>query len=124
MISRMIDVGIDLFINGDVCSGRNIKRNSRAGYIIEGARRSRYHADHWFRYLRKVVSEQGALLSQDELKLIIASGELTMLQVITLKRALQPGTPTNRKVIALNQRTTTPMVAELSGIKLTKELET
>ena len=93
--------------------GLRINRNSRVGYILEGAKNSRYHADHWFRYLRKVVSDQGALLSLNDVEMIVMSGELTMFQIITLKRALQNGTPTNRKVVALNQRTTTPMIAEL-----------
>jgi len=88
-------------------------RNTRASYMIEGARRSRYNAQHWFRYLRKYADEEKALLSQKEITAIINSGELTMYQIITLKRAMQPGTITNKRAVSLNKRTTTPMVDEL-----------
>ncbi len=88
-------------------------QNFRAGYILEGARRSRYNANHWFRYLRKIITDQGILLSKEETDMILNSSVLTMFQKVTMKRALESGTPTNKRIIALNQKTTTPMIKEL-----------
>ena len=88
-------------------------RNTRASYMIEGARQSRYNAQHWFRYLRKYADEDKVMLTQEEISAIIDSGELTMYQIITLKRAMQPGTITNKRAVSLNKRTTPPMVNEL-----------
>ncbi len=53
------------------------------------------------------------LLSPREIESLIDTGELTMFQVVTLKRAMQPGTITNRRIANLDQKTTTPMVREL-----------
>ena len=93
--------------------GMKSLRNTRAAYMIEGAKRSRYNARHWFRYLRKYADEEKTVLSEDEIATIIDSGELTMYQIITLKRAMQPGTITNKRAAGLNKRTTTPMVNEI-----------
>ena len=87
--------------------------NTKINYFLEGARRSRYNAEHWFRYLRKGISEDGTVLKPEEVNMIVSSGQLTMFQIITLKRAMEQGTATNLRVRRLNQRTTTPMVQEL-----------
>lgn len=94
-------------------NNNKIPQNSKVSYMIEGARQSRFNAAHWFRYLRKCVDGDAVLLNSDDVDLLINSGELTMYQIITLKRAMQPGTITNQKVNSLNQRSTTPMVKEL-----------
>ena len=87
--------------------------NARIGYYLEGARRSRYHADQWFRYLRKAVTEDGTKLSPEEIAAILGSGELSMFQTVSFQRAMVAGTPTHQHVIGLNQRTETPMVREI-----------
>ena len=91
----------------------DIYKNTRVGYMIEGAKQSRYNASHWFRYLRKIVDGDKILLLPKDIEALIASGELTMFQIVTLKRAVQPGTITNIRVANLNRKTTTPMVREL-----------
>ena len=85
----------------------------RVNYMLEGARASRYHSHQWFRYLRKGLSGSEVALSPDDIQVIEASGVLTMFQVITLRRAMEPGTITNQRVMALNQKSSTPMVEEL-----------
>ena len=90
-----------------------IPENTRLNYMIEGAKRSRYNSAQWFRYLRKVVDGNRTLLTSEEIEVLINSGMLTMFQKITLKRAMQPGTLTNSRVVRLNQRTNTPMVNEV-----------
>lgn len=84
--------------------------NTRIGYFIEVARQSRYHAEQWFRYLRKAFSNDGTLLSPADVTAIIDSGELTMFQIITLKRAMQPGTETNEYILSLNKEAALPMI--------------
>ena len=87
--------------------------NTRVGYMLEGARRSRCHFDQWVRYLRKGITDEKILLSEEEITDILGSGALTMVQMITFKRAMEPGTITNKKIAALNQKSKTPMVEEL-----------
>lgn len=90
-----------------------MESNTRVSYMVQGARNSKYHASQWMRYLRKGISEEKVVLTSEEVRRIIDSGELTMFQVITLKRAVQPGTATNKRVAALNQRTSLSMLQEL-----------
>ena len=79
-------------------------------YYENAALDSKYNKDHWFRYLRKFIISEGCKLSDSEIQELLSSSKLTMYQKVTLKRAVIPGTPTNLKVIALNQKTKTPRV--------------
>ncbi len=88
-------------------------QNTRVGFLINGAKQSRYNSKQWFRYLRKYIKDDSVLLSPEEINAIIESGELTMYQTVTLRQAMTPGTPTYSKVSGLNKKTTTPMVKEL-----------
>ena len=82
-------------------------------YLIHAAEQSRYNAKHWLRYLRKQIKGETVLLTPAEVESIIESGELTMYQTISLKRAMTPGTPTYHYVSALNQRAETPMIDQI-----------
>ena len=79
-------------------------------YCKKAAADSTYNADQWFRYLRKIVKPEGCLLSKEEVQELLDSSVLTMYQKVTLKRAVYSGTPTNKKVISLNQEAKTPML--------------
>lgn len=92
---------------------QNRYNNTLVRFITDGAAESRYNADHWFRYMRKCFSGDEILINQDEIQAILDSGKLTMFQIVTFKRAMEPGTATNRYVINLNRRTDTPMYREL-----------
>lgn len=89
---------------------RDALRNTRAGFIVTGAKNSRYNTKHWLRYLSKVISEEKSMLSDKEIAEIIDSGELTMYQIVTLRHAMTPGTATNEFVNKMNRRASTPMV--------------
>ena len=82
-------------------------------FIEDAAEQSRYHTRHWFRYLRKVITEDGVQITPEEQKQIFESEKLTMFQKVSLKQAVQKGTPTNKYVIGLNQRTKMPMIREI-----------
>lgn len=72
-------------------------------YMIKAATESRYSTSHWFRYLRKVIFENKTYLTQDDVERLLASQELTDFQKISLKYAIQEGTPTHEHVVSLNK---------------------
>ncbi len=87
--------------------------NSRVRYILGAAEESRYNARHWLRYLRKMVTDENAKLTKEEIAEIISQGQLTMYQKISLIRAMEPDTPTNKYVISLNQHAKTPLLDQI-----------
>ena len=87
--------------------------NTRVGWHIVGARRSRTSYEQWFRYLSKAIGNGPYALSPSESKALLESGELTTFQKVTLEHAMIKGTPTNRYVDSLNQRAKTTMVDEM-----------
>jgi len=82
-------------------------------FVENAAQYSRYHLDHWFRYLRKIIKDGKIQLSSDQLDQIMQSDKLTPLQKVSLKRAAQPGTPTNLYIAGLNQRTNLTMLRQI-----------
>ena len=89
--------------------------SSRINYVIEAAEESRYNARHWLRYLRKQIRDGKALLTKEDVAAIIEAGQLTMYQEISLMRAMESGTPTNKYVAGLNQRAETHMLNQIMG---------
>ncbi len=93
-------------------------------YYKKAALHSRYNADHWFRYLRKFIIDDGCKLSDNEINILLNSSELTMYQKITLKRALIEGSKTNIKVLSQNKKAKTPMLDQIRRkSKIIKKLE-
>ena len=84
--------------------------NTKLGFYIEGARRSRTNSAQWFRYLRKAIGDDPYALSVPDMEGILNSGALTMYQTVTFKRVMEVGTPTHMYVDGLNQRAKTPMI--------------
>lgn len=72
-------------------------------YILNAAKQSKYNADHWFRYLRKVIFSDYSYLTDDDVESLIKSTELTDFQKVSLKYAMQTGSPTQKYVISLNE---------------------
>lgn len=64
-------------------------------FMINAAKQSRHNARHWFRYLRKVIFEDYTYLTDDDLENLLNSTELTTFQKVTLKCAVQIGSPTH-----------------------------
>ena len=75
-------------------------------YIINAAIRSKYNGAHWFRYLRKIIFENESKLTENDLSRPLQSSELSNFQKISLKYAMQKGTPTHEYVLSLNRPAT------------------
>lgn len=72
-------------------------------YVINAARQSKFNASHWFRYLRKVIFEDYSYLTAKDVTKLLMSDELTNFQKVSLKYAMQKGSPTHEHVVSLNQ---------------------
>lgn len=85
-------------------------------YMVLAAERSRFSSSHWFRYLRKVIFEDYTYLTDDDVQRLLNSDKLTQFQKISLKCAVQFGSPTHEFVVSLGKQ------AQLSQVqKLLKE---
>lgn len=71
-------------------------------FMINAAKTSRYKAKPWFRYLRKVIFEDHIYLTDEDIEKLLNSTELTAFQKVTLKYAVQIGSPTHAHVVSLN----------------------
>lgn len=72
-------------------------------YMVLAAERSRFSSSHWFRYLRKVIFEDYTYLTDDDVQRLLNSDKLTQFQKISLKCAVQFGSPTHEFVISLGK---------------------
>lgn len=72
-------------------------------FMINAAQQSRYSAKHWFRYLRKVIFEDCTYLTDEDVKNLLNSTELTAFQKVSLELAVQQGSPTQEHVVSLNK---------------------
>ena len=75
-------------------------------YIINAAIRSKYNGSHWFRYLRKVIREDEIMLTAHDLERLLAAAELSNFQKVSLKYAMQKGSPTHEYILSLNRPAT------------------
>ena len=91
--------------------GRTV--SDRVAYLRTAAADSKYDAKLWFRYLRKELARGVRELTEHEVSALSEGNSLTMFQKISLRRALQAGTETNRYVIELNERAKTTMMDQL-----------
>ena len=66
-------------------------------FLTDAAIQSRGDRDHWFRYLRKVITSE-------DLKQLLASSDLSDDQKTVLREAVIPGSPTNVYVLSLNEK--------------------
>lgn len=72
-------------------------------FMINVAKQSRHNARHWFRYLRKVIFEDCTYLTDEDVKNLLNSTELTAFQKVSLEFAVQQGSPTHEHVVSLNK---------------------
>ena len=49
-------------------------------YMIRAADHSKYNGSHWFRYLRKVIFENGSKLTAEDLSRLLQSKNLSNFQ--------------------------------------------
>lgn len=88
-------------------------KNLTVIYYEKAAVESRCSSDQWYRYMRKIISQNGCKISAQQIAMLLSSPKLTMYQKVVLKQAVIPGSFVNRKVISLNQKTSLPMVEKL-----------
>ena len=72
-------------------------------FMINAAQQSRHNARHWFRYLRKVIFEEYTYLTDEDVKNLLNSTELTAFQKVSLEFAVQQSSPTHEHVVSLNK---------------------
>ena len=72
-------------------------------FMLNAAQQSRHHARHWLRYLRKVIFEDCTYLTDEDIQNLLNFNELTMFQKVTLKCAVQIGSPTHAHVVSINE---------------------
>lgn len=82
-------------------------------FMINAAKESRHSARHWFRYLRKVIFEDYTYLTDEDVKSLLNSTELTAFQKVSLEFAVRQGTPTHEHVVSLNKRANVDEVRNL-----------
>lgn len=82
-------------------------------FMISAAKQSRHNARHWFRYLRKVIFEDCTYLTDEDIKKLLTSDELTAFQKVSLEFAVQQGTPTHEHVVSLNKPVNVDSVRKL-----------
>lgn len=72
-------------------------------FMIHAAKKSRYKAKPWFRYLKVVIFEDHTHLTDEDIQNLLNSNELTMFQKVTLKCAVQIGSPTHAHVLSIKE---------------------
>jgi hypothetical protein len=82
-------------------------------FMINAAKDSRYKANPWFRYLREVIFENYTYLTDEDIENLLNSTELTAFQKVTLKCAVQIGSPTHAHVVSLNNSANVEEVRKL-----------
>lgn len=86
-------------------------------YMLCAAERSRFSSSHWFRYLRKVIFEDYTYLTDDDVQRLWESDKLTQFQKISLKCAVQFGSPTHKFVVSLGKPAQLTYVPKLLEVK-------
>ena len=81
-------------------------------FMINAAEQSRYRAKPWFRYLTIVIFEDYTYLTDEDIENLLNSTELTAFQKVTLKYAVQIGSPTHAHVVSLNNSANIEEVSE------------
>lgn len=82
-------------------------------FMINAAKESRHNARHWFRYLRKVIFEDYTYLTDEDVKNLLNSTELTAFQKVSLEFAVQQGSSTHEHVVSLNKQANVKGVRKL-----------
>lgn len=72
-------------------------------YLVMASEHTKGNGDHWFRYLRKVITKDGTSLTSDEVQKLLETNKLSQFQKITLEDALTNGTRTHDYIVSLNQ---------------------
>lgn len=79
-------------------------------YYEGAAEQSRDCSRQWLRYLSKLWKNDKCILSDEEIDALYSSDKLNMYQKVSFKRAMIPGTPTNKYVVQLRKPAGTPLI--------------
>lgn len=71
---------------------------------MQPKKKSRYKVKPWFRYFKVVIFEDHTHLTDEDIQNLLNSNELTMFQKVTLKCAVQIGSPTHAHVVSINEK--------------------
>lgn len=82
-------------------------------YMILAAKDSKDSAELWFRYLRKMIFRDYIKLSKSDVTKLLNSNDLNAFQKLTLKYAVQKGTPTYEYVVSLNEKKKSTVLEDL-----------
>lgn len=74
-------------------------------YMIQASEHAKKDGDLWFRYLYKVIQDNGTKLTADDVRKLLKDPNLTPFQKITLQDALTEGTHTREHVLSANRKT-------------------
>lgn len=77
--------------------------NSNYNYLLRAARHSSGDDAHWCRYLRKIIKADSIDLDDNDIDLLLKSGDLTDEQKSTLSQAVIIGSDTHTQIVSLNQ---------------------
>ena len=77
--------------------------NSNYNYLLRAARHSRGDDTHWRRYLRKIINTDSIGLDDNDIDLLLKSGDLTDEQKSTLSKAVIIGSDVHAQIVSLNQ---------------------
>lgn len=77
--------------------------NTNCKYLLVAARHSRNDDTLWRRYLRKIIKADSIDLDDNDIDLLLKSGDLTDEQKSTLSQAVILGSDTHSQIVSLNQ---------------------
>lgn len=73
-------------------------------YMVRASEHARHDGDLWFRYLYKVIRDDGTKLTSEDVERLLKNPTLTPFQKITLQDALTEGTHTREHVLQANRK--------------------
>lgn len=77
--------------------------NTNCKYLLVAARHSRNDDTLWRRYLRKIIKADSIGLDDNDIDLLLKSGDLTDEQKSTLSQAVIVGSDVHKQIVSLNQ---------------------
>ncbi|MDR1606136.1 MAG: hypothetical protein LBS41_03380 [Streptococcaceae bacterium] len=72
-------------------------------YYINAAKVSQWHSYQWVRYLNKAIQRDAILLSDEDVRLLLSSKDLTRFQKVFLELAVEEGTSPWELTVSLSE---------------------
>lgn len=87
--------------------------SNQTNYMLHAAEDSKYDANHWFRYLNKIINSEGIHLEDSSLNSLMKRDELTMFQKVTLQLGCEMGSSMNEYIINLSKPSSFNFIKQL-----------